>query len=142
MDTKFPPNDQNIEKAVFAVKTMTKWPNSSIKIVNDKLKDMGTKIDDLRLIRRIKLENLEANSQLTNQFLDIQAQKHQKEIEQYKKEIEQYKEFIDFCKNDDEYKHIINAFNIYLQRKAEARSASAPPDYSKKSLMRRYRIKY
>ena len=135
MDTQFPPNDQNIEKAVFAVKTMTKWPNSSIKIVNDKLKDMGTRIDDLRLIRRIKLENLEANSQLTNQFLDIQAQKHQKEIEQYK-------EFIDFCKNDDEYKHILNAFNIYLQRKAEARSASAPPDYSKKSLMRRYRIKY
>ena len=135
MDTQFPPNDGNIDKAVFAVKTMTKWPNSSIKIVNDKLKNMGTRLDDLRLIRRIKLENLEANSQQAHLFLDIQAQRHQKEIEQYK-------QFIDFCKNEDEFKHILDEFNIYLQRKEAQRSASAPPVLSKKSLMRRYKIKY
>lgn len=139
---EFPMNERNLNGAVSVIRSISKWPPGAVKTINDKLGETLPKNNDLRLIRRIILEELKANSQQANLFLDIQAQIHQKEIEKYKKEIEQYKEFIDFCKNDDEYKVILDEFNMYLQRKAAVRSASAPPVLSKKSLMRRYKIKY
>ena len=131
---EFPMNQRNLNGSVSVIRSISKWPSGAIETINDNLGETNAKLTDLRLIRRVNLENLQANSQKTLQFLEIQEQKH-------KKEIKKYVEFIDFCKSHDEYKHILDEFNKYLDLKY-GRSNSAPPDYSKTSLMKRYSFKY
>tara|TARA_B100000214_G_C23935712_1_gene613056 strand:+ start:676 stop:1089 length:414 start_codon:yes stop_codon:yes gene_type:complete len=137
MSTQFPANEHNIDKAVKAIKIMTNWPIDVITRINDKLEEWRPepKYDDLRLVRRTHLEALNIDANKTYQFLDMQNQRH-------KEEIKAMEEFIDFCKNDDVGKTLLDEFQIFQQKKAADRSASAPPDYSKKSLTKHYRIKY
>ena len=133
-----PPNERNLNGAVSVIRSISQWPDGAIKRINDKLGETNAKVTDLRLIRRWELENLQANSQKTLQFLDIQNKRHEEEIKGYR-------EFWDFCKSHDKYKQILDEFQLYQQRKGAARSGSAPaklPPFSEKSLMKRHRFKY
>ena len=130
-----PPNERNLNGAVSVIRSISQWPNVAIETINDKLGETVPKFNDLRLIRRVNLENLETDARKTHQFLDMQNKRHEEEIKGYR-------EFIDFCKDDDVYKTILHEFQLYQQRKAAARSASAPPVLPEQSLMKHYRFKY
>ena len=85
---------------------------------------------------------IEANRRRNAAFQELENCK--KKLESWRERIERTDKFIDFCKNDKRFAHILDEFNRYLhlEQQRPKNNKSAPPVLPEQSLMKHYRIKY
>lgn len=87
-------SEKGLDKVVTFIRFLEKnADNNFLHRVNKKLNEELAKNTDLRLIRRMKLENLEFNSNNSIQLLEKQQQEYDKEQKDLQKEIKDLKEF-------------------------------------------------
>ena len=89
---EFPANERNLKRSVSAIRHLSQWQQVSIDAINRELGEQNEKPEDLRLIRRINLENLKRDAYRTHQLLEIQQRRHDEELNEIQKDVKNLRE--------------------------------------------------
>tara|TARA_B100001989_G_C24328205_1_gene358627 strand:+ start:94 stop:585 length:492 start_codon:yes stop_codon:yes gene_type:complete len=89
---EFPANERNLKRSVSAIRHLSQWQQDSIDAINRELGEQNEKPGDLRLIRRINLENLKTDAYRTRQLLEIQQRRHNEELNEIQKDVKNLRE--------------------------------------------------